>query len=285
MNSIVSAASGRSCSSSTTRARGSSRGGGWLRGSAGRPPRASPKATTRRPGGGVLLERALEPGGSSSAPACGEHVGRPHHVAAGDPRPSRVMPLHFHADENGHLGDDALRLARVALGDRLQGPVALARRVRRSGPAPRGPPPAAACRPTSTETRSSVPSVSVPVLSTQIVSTAASASVAAICWTSVFIRARRTAATARVTLISSTRPSGISVTRPAVAVCAASWKSALRSAEREQQEDRQRHHHDRGRAQDPVDLELERRRAGGGSARASPATFSAWLSSRTASTS
>ena len=56
--------------------------------------------------------------------------------------------------------------------------------------------------------------MSVPVLSTQIVSTAASASVAAICWTSVFIRASRTAATARVTLISSTRPSGIRVTRP-----------------------------------------------------------------------
>ena len=64
--------------------------------------------------------------------------------------------------------------------------------------------------------------MSVPVLSMQIVSTAASASVALICWTSVFMRASRTAATANVTLISSTRPSGISVIRPAVAVCAAS---------------------------------------------------------------
>ena len=70
-----------------------------------------------------------------------------------------------------------------------------------------------------------VPSVSVPVLSTQIVSTAASASVAAICWTSVFWRASRTAATARVTLISSTRPSGIRVTRPAVA----SWTASRNS--------------------------------------------------------
>ena len=70
-----------------------------------------------------------------------------------------------------------------------------------------------------------VPSVSVPVLSTQIVSTAASASVAAICWTSVCWRASRTAATARVTLISSTRPSGISVTSPAVASWAASRNS------------------------------------------------------------
>ena len=66
-------------------------------------------------------------------------------------------------------------------------------------------------------------------MSTQIVSTAASASVALICWTSVFIRASRTAATARVTLISSTRPSGMSVIRPAVDVCAASWKPMLRT--------------------------------------------------------
>ena len=64
--------------------------------------------------------------------------------------------------------------------------------------------------------------MSVPVLSTQIVSTAASASVAAICWTRVFFRARRTAATASVTLISSTSPSGIRVTSPAVASWAAS---------------------------------------------------------------
>jgi hypothetical protein len=62
----------------------------------------------------------------------------------------------------------------------------------------------------------------------QIVSTAASASVALICWTRVFIRARRTAATASVTLIRRTRPSGISVTSPAVAVCTASVNSTSR---------------------------------------------------------
>ncbi len=74
----------------------------------------------------------------------------------------------------------------------------------------------------STATSLRVPSVSVPVLSTQIVSTAASASVAPICWTRVFWRARRTAATASVTLIRSTSPSGIRVTSPAVASWAAS---------------------------------------------------------------
>ena len=61
-NSIVSAASERSCSSSTISARGSSGGGGWLPGSLGSGPRASAKATTRRPAGGVLLERPLERG-------------------------------------------------------------------------------------------------------------------------------------------------------------------------------------------------------------------------------
>jgi hypothetical protein len=105
------------------------------------------------------------------------------------------------------------------------------------------PPPAlaakrpSACAPVSGSTPSaystpasrSSPAVSVPVLSTQIVSTAARLSVALICWTSVSRFASRTAATAKVTLISSTRPSGISVTRPAVAVCAALCRPTLRS--------------------------------------------------------
>ena len=68
----------------------------------------------------------------------------------------------------------------------------------------------------------------MPVLSTQIVSTEARLSVALICWISVSRLASRTAATAKVTLISSTRPSGISVTRPAVAVSAALCRPTLR---------------------------------------------------------
>ena len=75
----------------------------------------------------------------------------------------------------------------------------------------------------------SSPSVRVPVLSTQIVSTEARLSVALICWISVSRLASRTAATAKVTLISSTRPSGISVTRPAVAVSAAECRPTLRT--------------------------------------------------------
>ncbi len=81
----------------------------------------------------------------------------------------------------------------------------------------------------STPVRRSSPTVRVPVLSTQIVSTEARLSVALICCTSVFRFASRIAATAKVTLISSTRPSGISVTKPAVAVCAASSSPTLRS--------------------------------------------------------
>ena len=82
---------------------------------------------------------------------------------------------------------------------------------------------------TSTSSRRSSPSVSVPVLSTQIVSTEARLSVALICWTRVRRWASRIAATAKVTLISRTRPSGISVISPAVAVCAASTRSTERS--------------------------------------------------------
>ena len=63
----------------------------------------------------------------------------------------------------------------------------------------------------------------------QIVSTAARDSVAAICCTRVSSLARRTAATASVTLISRTRPSGISVISPAVAVWAPSSRGVLRA--------------------------------------------------------
>jgi hypothetical protein len=79
----------------------------------------------------------------------------------------------------------------------------------------------------ATERSFSSPSVSVPVLSTQMVSTAANDSVALICWISVSLRASRTAATAKVTLIRRTSPSGISVTRPDVAVWAASLVSTF----------------------------------------------------------
>jgi hypothetical protein len=81
----------------------------------------------------------------------------------------------------------------------------------------------------STVVSRSSPAVRVPVLSTQTVSTEARLSVALICCTSVSRFARCLAATAKVTLISRTRPSGIRVTSPAVAVCAASSSGTARS--------------------------------------------------------
>ena len=61
-------------------------------------------------------------------------------------------------------------------------------------------------------------SVSVPVLSVQTMSTEASDSSAFSCWTSAPRRAMRSAATAKVRLVSRIRPSGTSVTTAATAV-------------------------------------------------------------------
>jgi hypothetical protein len=69
-----------------------------------------------------------------------------------------------------------------------------------------------------------LPSVRVPVLSRHTVSTFASTSTAFRACTSIPRRASRIAATAKVMLVSSTSPSGTSVTMPAVAVAAASRK-------------------------------------------------------------
>ncbi len=134
------------------------------------------------------------------------------------------------------------------------------RRWPRSGPGPACAAPARRPLGDLDPSSRSSPSVSVPVLSTQIVSTAARLSVALICWTRVSLRASRTAATAKVTLISRTRPSGISVTRPAVAVCAASLEVCAAQLEGEDQQDRrQRHHHVDAGDDHPVDLLLQRR--------------------------
>ena len=77
------------------------------------------------PGGGVLLQGALKHGRQLERPGLGEHVGRPQNVAAG--RSPAVQgdtaPLPLRGER--HLGDHALGLAGVALGNRLQGPVPL----------------------------------------------------------------------------------------------------------------------------------------------------------------
>ena len=73
------------------------------------------------------------------------------------------------------------------------------------------------------------------------------------------MRASRTAATASVTLISSTRPSGISVTRPGGRRLHRLLEVDAADREREQQDDRERDHRDRRRLEHRVDLDLERR--------------------------
>ena len=91
-----------------------------------------------------------------------------------------------------------------------------ARRQRRRGPRAARPRP----RPSagSTPTTRSRLSVSVPVLSRQRVSTEARLSIALSRWASVPRRASRTAATAKVRLVSSTSPSGTSGTSAATSV-------------------------------------------------------------------
>ena len=134
------------------------------------------------------LERALRAPAAASArrPPRARRARRSRSCAPARRR-SSVTPLHFHCEENGTSATTCAGRARVALGDHLRGCGCARRPSARSGRAPRARRPAAGGSATSTETSSSVPSVSVPVLSTQIVSTAASASVALICWTSVFM--------------------------------------------------------------------------------------------------
>ena len=231
MKAIVSAASGRSVSSSTTSASGVSRGAaargrvvgqrlGRLAEGDDPPPRArSPPPASRR-----------GRGGSVSAPALGEDVGRAEHVggaaaaAVERDRRSTSTPRRTAPRRCTRLG-----LRRGTARRSSPGSGCGRRRWRRSAPSAAAPASGSTPSANSTPASRSSPSVSVPVLSTQIVSTAARLSVALICWTSVSRCASRTAATAKVTLISSTRPSGISVTRPAVAVCAASSRPTLRT--------------------------------------------------------
>ena len=68
----------------------------------------------------------------------------------------------------------------------------------------------------------SVPAVRVPVLSTHTTSTRASTSTAASSWMRAWRRPRRSAPTAKATLVSSTRPSGTMAPMPATELRSAS---------------------------------------------------------------
>src|SRR5258707_15225897 len=99
MVAIVSAASGRSVSSRTTRASGASRGGGAALGSAGSASPDSPKATTRRPAAVSSSSLLASPAGRGSALLCARTSGAPRTYEGEDP--PTVNPLHFHSQENG----------------------------------------------------------------------------------------------------------------------------------------------------------------------------------------
>ena len=237
MNSIVSAASGRSVSSSTISARGSSCGGGSAAGSAAGRPSASPKAITRRPAAVSSSSRVLQLGGRAQRAGADQDVGRADHVGArravavveGQPAP---LPLR---GERDLARSTAHGVGGEGVGDRLQRPVALAggggeaaERPLRARSRPRRRrrddlDQLAACRRSACRScrRRSCRRRRAP-RSRSSAGRACSRAPAA------------RAATARVTLISRTRPSGISVIRPAVAVWAASVNSTLRSGEAEQ---------------------------------------------------
>ena len=128
-----------------------------------------------------------------------------------------MRPLHFQRDENGtstwtgSCTPPRASAIASAVGFRPASVVANAPSSERTS---------ASERPPSGTISSSarVPSVSVPVLSTQTTSTPASDSTADSRCTSAPRRAMRAAPTANATEASSTRPSGTSVTSPAVAV-------------------------------------------------------------------
>ena len=122
MKSIVSAASGRSVSSSTISANGFSCGGGSAAGSSGRAPLDSAKATTRRPASVSCRSFDCSPGERLESPRLLEDVGCSEDVAR--PAEPQAAPLPDRRERD--LAADPPLLDGVAGGDRLQRPVALA---------------------------------------------------------------------------------------------------------------------------------------------------------------
>jgi len=196
-----------------TSAAGSSSCGNPSDGSA--PARAS--SITRRPASACTPARAsaaawrVPASSTSGAPS------------SQSPRAPNPAPLHFRADEKAaacvavHPSGAGYRVAiawSVALG---VGSAAAS--------APRAAGTSASASSTSTVSTTTLPVVSVPVLSKQSVVTRASVSTADSSWISAWRRLSRVTATARVTLVSRTRPSGTMGTMPATVERSASGTS------------------------------------------------------------
>ena len=134
MNSIVSAASGRSVSSRTTSATRLERAA-----AARRPDRraarrgASPNAITRRPRPASASSRACSSAGRVIAPGPDEDVGRPDDVAARPALAVERQPAPLPAGREGHLGGDPGRRARGRPRRSSRASGCARRRRRRSG--------------------------------------------------------------------------------------------------------------------------------------------------------
>ena len=99
MNAIVSAASGRSVSSSTISASGVTAGGGSAVGVVGEPAARRAEGDDPPPGRRVLLEAALQRHRQGER-APGHRARRARRARRSRRRP-RVSPLHFHSEEKG----------------------------------------------------------------------------------------------------------------------------------------------------------------------------------------
>ena len=127
------------------------------------------------------------------------------HVCAARPRPSKLTPLHFRAEENG-TAETGWRPPSSSKAVLRQRAVAFA-----SGSAPNH---ARTCSQPGagangcTASKTSPPSVRVPVLSMQRTSTRASPSTAASSWIRTLWPANRSPPTAKATLVNRTSPNG-----------------------------------------------------------------------------
>ena len=126
MNAIVSAASGRSVSSSTTSASGETAAAPRPRGRRAARPGRAPNATTRRPAAVCCSSLRCELGRQLQRSLRGEHVGRAQHVGLAAARRPASARSTSTPRRTAPRRRPAPPFAGVVLGDRLEGAVALA---------------------------------------------------------------------------------------------------------------------------------------------------------------
>ena len=220
---------GRSCSSRTMSARGLQRRRRLVGRVVGQRAAGLAERDDAAPGAGVLAELLGEPRGQLERPRPAEDVRGAHHVAARR-RPAvqrRAAPLPCGGE--GDLGGHGHRRRDEALRDRLERPVALAGRVREPPKRLLGGLGIVGVRGLDRDELERAVGERPGLVHADRVDRRQRLGGADLLDERVLIFARRTAATARVTHIRRTSPSGTIVTRPAVAVCAASVMPTLRA--------------------------------------------------------